>query len=225
MRLLLLAVASAVLATSGAEANLIANGNFEAGLTDWTGATTGAFGNKFYANPNGAPSPVSLRPIAFLPSGGTTVAVSDQTGPGGEALFQSFTTNGGVLHLTFDWFDNTYFTQFGTAIDGTQQVGRVDIMSAIDPFGIGPDVVENLILNPSLPSNPDAPMAVPWEFASFQFTLAPGTYELRFGNGQCCNFQEFGVDNVTLTTPEPLTSSILCFGIAGLVGLRRRRKA
>jgi hypothetical protein len=76
----------------------------------------------------------------------------------------------------------------------------------------------------------DASTTIPWESASFTITgLSAGTYELRFGNGQCCDFQQFGVDNVSLTTsvPEPDTWSLMLLGFAvlGYSGYRRAHSA
>lgn len=146
-----------------------------------------------------------------------------------EVLLQSFTTPGGQLTLTFDWFNKTNFAQFGSAIDGSTQSARVDILfNGASPFDVGAGVADNLMLNEGTLTDPST--TIPWESASFTITgLSAGTYELRFGNGQCCNFQQFGVDNVSLTTsvPEPQTWSLMLLGFAalGYSGYRRAHSA
>jgi hypothetical protein len=133
--------------------------------------------------------------------------VSDQNGPGGEVPLQSFTTSGGALTLNFDCF-NFYAPQSGTALNGNSQSARVDILfSGASAFDVTSGVAENLILNttPSL-----------WQSATYNITdLAAGTYQLRFGSGQCCYYQEFGVDNVSLTeaVPEPSTWAMMIPGL------------
>jgi hypothetical protein len=85
--------------------------------------------------------------------------VSDQNGPGGEVLLQSFTTSGGALTLNFDWFNNFYAAQSGTALNGNSQSARVDILfSGASAFDVTSGVAENLVLN-TTPSS--------WQSATF----------------------------------------------------------
>ena len=219
---------SAACAANANAAQLITNGDFETGsLAGWTTVGTGCCSNNFYLIGNGANAPASGLPTQVNPAGGNYAAVSDQYGTGGEALLQSFTTPGGPLTLKFDWFDNDHNGQFGTAIDGSEQTGRVDILGAsASPFDVGSGVVQNLLLGAGTYTPYGA--TIPWQSASFTITgLAAGTYQLRFGNGQCCYFQEFGVDNVSLTSsvPEPGVWTMLLVGFGGLgVAMRARRK-
>ena len=212
-------------------AELITNGGFETGdFTGWTHAGTylggsPIFGNEFYVIGNGGSGPISGHASQVNAGGGSFVAMSDQNGPGGEALLQSFTTLGGLLNLSFDWFDNDHNGQFGNAIDGSEQNGRVDILfGAAGQFDVGGGVALNLLNNAGTTTGFGT--TIPWQSSNFSFSLAAGTYSLRFGNGECCFYQEFGVDNVSLTTGVPETSTwalmIAGFGMVGAT-LRRRR--
>jgi len=205
--------------------NLITNGDFETGtFAGWTTVSAGGFGNAFYLSGNGSSGPISGNPSQTNPTGGNFNATSDQNGPGGEALLQTFTTVGGTQTLSFDWFDNDHFGQSGGNINGSTQTGRVDIITATaDAFDTGAGVVQNLILNQGTVSGVGT--STPWRSSTFTLSLAAGSYQLRFGNGQCCFYHEFGVDNVVLTgVPEPKTWALMLagFGLAG-VALRRWR--
>jgi hypothetical protein len=206
-----------------ARANLITNGDFNSGaLAGWTTVSTGGNANAFYVIPNGSSAPVSGLAIPVNSTGGNYFAASDQVGPGGEVLLQSFTTSGGALTLTFNWFDNSHTAQSGTALNGSSQAARVDILfNGASAFDVGAGVAENLMLNTTSSS---------WQSATYNITdLAAGTYELRFGSGQNSYYQEFGVDNVSLTeaVPEPSTWAMMILGFAGVgfMGYRRSRKS
>lgn len=214
-------------ASASAATQLISNGDFEgASLAGWTvNIVGGGFGNGFYLTPNGAPAPVSGHPTLPNPSGGLFAAVSDQFGPGGEEMRQAFVVAPGTtsLMLTFDWFNATYSPYAGTAIDGSAQAGRADILFAgAAPLDTGGGVAMPLLLNAGVF---DAPM--PWVSASFDLSaLPPGAYELRFGNGQCCFYQQFGVDNVSLlalAVPEPAGYLLFGPGLIALAVYRHRR--
>lgn len=214
---------------------LITNGNFETGnLSGWTQNSTGGAGNAFYAIANGAPVPQSGHPTQVNPNGGSAnnfVAVSDQYGAGGAELRQSFikTADMTSLVLSFDWFNNTHSQYVGSQINGSQQAGRVDILTAGSaPFDTTIGVVQNLLLNAGSLTN--FGITIPWVIqSSFDLSsLAPGAYDLRIGNGQCCWYQEFGVDNVSLRAtvaevPEPFTTALLGVGIMGIVATRRKK--
>lgn len=222
------AISLAVLGAAGsatAATNLVTNGDFETGtLAGWT--VTNNISGSFYAIANGSNVPESGHPTDVNPGGGNFVAVSDQDNTSGQTLSQAFTTTGGSLTLTFDWFDNDHEGQFGTAIDGSEQTGRVDIMFATaGAFDVGAGVAQNLILGQGTFTNLGT--TIPWQNASFTLTgLAAGNYVLRFGNGQCCFFQEFGVDNVVLLSavPEPTTWMLMIAGF-GLTGFAMRRRS
>jgi hypothetical protein len=218
--------------STNASANLITNGDFESGsLAGWTTTTAGESNNRFYLVANGGSGPVSGAFTQSNPNGGNFFAMSDQDGAGGGALLQSFTTLGGTLTLTYDYFDNSHLAQTGTAIDGSpgNQTARVDILSAVaSPFDVGSGVVQNLFIgtNPSADTNLND--SVPWITVTDTITgLAAGSYQLRFGSGQCCYFQEFGVDNVDLEAalPESSTWAMIILGFAGIGFMTYRRKS
>src|SRR5580698_7811391 len=90
-------------ATAG---QLILNGGFEAGLTDWTTTDSNPFGTpgSFFAD-TGTTTPLNGFPTvgAFA---GTGYAVSDSQGPGSHALTQTFTAPVGLTDavLSFEMF-------------------------------------------------------------------------------------------------------------------------
>jgi len=229
MSLTLKALVFAVVAAAAAPVlagpiQLITNGSFETGtLTGWTMNGTGYADNKFYAAKNGANAPVSAYATQTNANGGTWYALSDQTGAGGETLSQSFTKTGNMssLILSFDWFNTVHTSYSGTTIDGSGEAGRIDIMSAVAAtYDVGSGVVKNLELNAGSTTTTMA-----WQHVSFDLSsLAAGTYSLRFATGQCCSYQEMGVDNVSLVAnvPEPASLMLGLAGFAALAWQRRR---
>ena len=128
---------------SNAQANLITNGDFSAGLTGWTVTTQeGSQGTNWFADTVGATTPLSAQPTS--PDGGGVggYAVTDQTGIGATALTQSFTVApGSTVTVMFDMFVNDWsragpianaagldYTSGGTL--APNQHARVDILTA-----------------------------------------------------------------------------------------------
>ncbi len=224
-----LAVALGALGSAAHAGNLLVNGGFESGdFTGWSVNNTGCCGNDFYVVTNGSNAPVSGFALDANPTGEGFFAVSDQDGAGGEVLTQAFTASGSSATVKFDWFDNSYATQFGDDLTGATQTGSVDILTGTaDPYSTAPsDVVANLLLNPTGTGGPN-----PWTTSTFTVggLTAGQTYQIRFGTGQCCFFQELGVDNVSVSgVPEPASWTMMLtgvFGVAGALRLTRRRQA
>lgn len=218
MKKYIVALALLASASGASAANILVNGNFEAGnLSGWSNVT----GRVYVDNNNGGGTPVSNRATPFNANGGSFFAVGDMTGPGSEILLQSFTVTGEPVTVSFDWFNRSAATQSGTSLSGSQS-NRVDILTAgAGAYDVGAGVVANLLLNQT--SNN-------WQSALFTLNLAAGNYQFRFGSSTCCNFQNFGIDNVSVTeaaaeVPEPAMIALFGLGAAALGFGRRRRKA
>lgn len=227
---LLMAAGLAQAQTPSKPVELLRNGNFETGnLNGWTLNSDNL--NRFYAIPNGGAGVDSGAPTQFLAGGGSFVAVADQNGVGASELRQAFSVSARTssLVLAFDWFNNTHAAQAGTDLASSRsQVGRIDILRAGAPaFESTTTVVRNLILNAGTLT--DRGTAIPWAHATFDLSgLAPGNYEIRFGNRQFDYFQEMGVDNVSLLAqaapiPEPATALSMLLGLGAVLMSRRAR--
>ncbi len=217
MKKYIAALALLVSASGASAANILVNGDFEAGnLSGWTNVT----GRVYVDNNNGTGTPVSNRATPINANGGSFFAVGDMSGGGSEILLQSFTVTGEPVTVSFDWFNNSYTGQSGTTLSGSQS-NRVDILAAgANAYDVGAGVVANLLLNQTSSS---------WQSALFTLNLAAGSYQFRFGSSTCCFFQNFGIDNVSVSeataeVPEPAMIALFGLGAAAL-GLGRRRKA
>jgi hypothetical protein len=160
--------------------------------------------------------------------------VSDQTGPGAGALFQSFVLGGGTTSgiLSFwMYIANAASTQLGTGFDftsGANQNARVDLLSGTpaDPLALGSAVLFNAFIGGN---------SFGWTFFTFDvssFLTAPGAYTLRFAEVDNQGFFAHGIDDVSLVTtattatPEPATMTLMATGLIGMAGfVRRRRRA
>ncbi len=225
----LFVLAALVLAVTAASANnLITNGGFESGLAGWTEFDQPGGSGSWFAV-SGTTAPLSGEPTVG-PASGTMYALTDQTGPGSHVLLQSFTVTGGSQTLSFDMFVNDWAGVIvGCGLDYTvtpTECGRVDILAGnANPFDTGSGVIQNLYMGAdNLNGNPN-----PYTAYSFNLNLAPGTYQLRFGEADNQSFFNMGVDNVSLqsgtSTPEPGTLTLFGTAILGMAsGLRRKLK-
>lgn len=222
----------------GPTVELLANGNFESdSFASWATMDLPAVadGAWFISTPGGL-TPLSDMPTAANAAGGTSYAVTDQTGPGTHVLYQSFTVppNAVSVMLSYEMFVND--ADGGPIIDpagldhdlASNQHSRVDILyDGAAPFStIGLDVAANyyLSVDPQL-SNPN-----PYTFYSHDVTsiVSPGsTYMLRFAEVDNLGFLNMGVDNVSIVAtlvPEPSTV-ILISWISFVCAMRVRRLA
>ncbi|HYA89849.1 MAG TPA: PEP-CTERM sorting domain-containing protein [archaeon] len=227
-----LLVLSALSGTARADSQLITNGNFATGdLTGWTEADqAGGSGSWFVSSTTS--SPLSGFQTPGPPGSDSFYALTDQTGPGSHVLIQSFTVPVGTtsLVLTFNMFSND---QDGGpfcpgALDYTiepNQCARVDILTAgAGAFDTGAGVVGNLY---ETATQTVEEATNPWVSYTFDLTgLAPGTYQLRFGEVDNQDFFQQGVDDVSLvaSTPEPGTLLLLGTGLLSALGLKRRKQ-
>src|SRR5215831_19116976 len=134
-------------------ANLITNGDFEAGLSGWTVTNeTGSFpGSNWFAQ-TGTLSPFSGFAVPTPPQG-LIAAMTDQGGPGSHVLMQSFVVPSGItsVQVSFLLFignrDGGFFTPNSLDFNVIpNQQARVDILTGSGTaFDLSPaDIVANL---------------------------------------------------------------------------------
>jgi len=209
----------------------ITNGGFESGLFGWsTFAAPGSLPatGRYYLQGLDLTLPISNN-AALPPHSGAAFAVSDQTGPGAGALYQSFVLGSGSSSATLSFWmyiANLATQALGPGFDfagAPNQHARVDLLSGTpaNPLALGSAV----LFNPFIGGN-----SFGWTFFSFDvssFLTAPGTYTLRFAEVDNQSFFAHGIDDVSLvttTTPEPTTLSLFAIGCVALAVVRRRRK-
>lgn len=235
MKMILVVAASAALATPSVAAELLVNGDFEAGtFAGWSSNTqSGSFGNRSIDTP-GTTTPLASFPTAANPSGGNFYAVTSQINRGAYSMTQGFTLASGTTSamLTFQMFNRN--TEATTIINpaglvynaGPNQHARVDILTAgAGAFSVAPgDIVANLYLG-SGPGTGIQPYAS-YSFNLLSLGLAAGnSYQVRFGQVDNQGFYNQGVDNVSIlatAVPEP-TSWLMMIAGFGLVGATVRR--
>jgi len=195
----LLLVFTVFSATARADSQLITNGNFATG--DFTGWTEAdqAGGSGSWFVSSSTSSPISCFQTPGPPGSDSFYAVTDQSGPG--ALDYTINPN---------------------------QCARVDILTGTaGAFDTGAGVIENLY---ETATQTVGTLTNPWVSYTFDLTgLAPGTYQLRFGEVDNQDFFQQGVDDVSIeaaiaATPEPGTLLLLGTGMLSALGLKRRKQ-
>ncbi|QDU22816.1 LamG-like jellyroll fold domain-containing protein [Urbifossiella limnaea] len=206
-------------AGTGGSTQLLTNGNFETGsLTGWTTLTPQGNG-AYFASAPGASTPTSGRPTVGNPSGGTTYAVSDESGPSVHGLLQTFTVPATATQvvLSYQMFVNDY-NGAGAIVNpaglttsaGANQHARVDLLRAVSaPFSTAPaDVLQNFYLgtDPPAGANPHAYLNYSFDITAF---VVPGqTYQVRFADVETQFFLNVGVDNVSVLATSPSARSL-----------------
>lgn len=213
---------------------LIVNGGFESGFSGWStvdetgGATSG------WNIQTGTTSPINGITVPAPPQG-THAAMTDSTGPGSHALYQSFTvTPGSTAILSFDLFAGSQagiFTPTPESLDFNaipNQQARVDILA-------GATTVANAFSLTSVVDNVFDPSVATSSYTPYSFDItsavgAGGTFTLRFAEVDNLAIFNLGVDNVSivtsqLATPEPSSALIVLTFAALFVGLSGKSKA
>lgn len=239
LTVMLLATIAIVFSTP-LQAELISNGGFESGFTGWTVVDQLGSDGTFFVQ-SGTSSPIIDNGIAVpLPPEGTKAAMTDAQAGGGHVIYQDFTVPNGFVsgHIGFSLFLNNTADKFYTPSNldwaatntpgsaNLNQQARVDILSpSADVFGV--TVLQNLFQ-----TNEGDPLVSGYtpfliDISSLLQSHQGETLRLRFAEIDNVNLFNFGVDNVTLTTPVPLppSFSLALSGFAGIFwGSRRRNK-
>ncbi len=217
-----------------AHGDLISNGGFESGFSDWTRLDQLGSDGTFHLQ-SGTTSPVNGDPVP-APPGGSTATMTDAQGPGAHVLYQLFTASSLVPPTTLD-FDlfignraNAFFApatlDFGTT--ALNQQARVDILrGGADPFSVDPaaDVLLNVFQ--TLPGDP---LVSGYTHHSIDITTLLNDnlgqpLMLRFAETDNVNFFQFGVDNVRVeasAVPDSTSEAMVFLVVLGLCWAGRR---
>jgi len=213
-------------------ANLITNGDFEAGLSGWTvtNETGSSPGSNWFAQ-TGTLSPFSGFAVPAPPQG-LSAAMADQVGPGSHVLMQSFVVPSGFtsVQVSFLLFIGNrasgFFTPNSLDFDVfPNQQARVDLLTASGPaFDLNPaDIVANLYQ-----THVGDPLLSGYSLrSSIVSGLTPGAYQLRFAEVDNQLWFQMGVDSVAVdaVVSEPATFGWMGFTSIVLVISSRRAQA
>lgn len=196
-------------------AELVVNGSFEshagsgATLFDgWTITTQAAGQGGFYAQ-TGTVSPTNNLEVAAPPLG-SGAAMSDQSGPSSQVLYQDITLPAGIPALLSlrllvsnqsDDFVSPATLDYSTAQPNQQ--ARIDIMSpAAPPFDLGPGVLRNLYQTQPGDARSAAYTPLSWDVSAF----AGQTVRLRVAQADNLHGLNLGIDGVSLQTAATVST-------------------
>lgn len=218
-----LTLASALALTAFARpaaADIIANGGFEGGMTGWTIVNSNNSLGSFYLQ-YGIYSPVNGDTVVS-PAMGSYASMTDGDGPGSHLLWQDFTLNSASSQylLSFDIFIANRAPQYATPLSGTLDFGipglnqqvRVDLMLAttIDAFSVD---AADVLLNIYQSSAGDTLISPAYVTITADITNIVNAnlgipLRIRFAETDNVAPLQFGVDNVSITSADPLPPSI-----------------
>ncbi len=199
---------------------LISNGGFETGLTGWTVASSAGSGGSWFAD-TATFTPLTGNPTVG-PFSGTAYAVTDQFGPGVNALSQAYTVPMGTTSLTlaFDMFINDWAPS-----TGDERMSVLILGAGGNPV-TGAGTLSTLFSGDTLVTGGQPNPYIAYSFSIIGFV--PGdTYILALQETDTMYNMNVGVDDVSLETaavPEPNTVALLLGVLValGAFGWRRR---
>lgn len=223
-----------------ARADLVSNGDFEAGLSAWTMADQLGSDGTFQAQ-TGTTSPLNGFPVPAPPQG-VTAAMTDSSGPGSHVIYQDFVVPTSVANASvgFSLYVDNHAGTFRTpatldfATPTLNQQARVDLMaSSADPFGLA---VGDILLNLYQTSVGDPAVSGYTDYlidVTTLFQAHPGeTLRLRFAEVDNVDAFNLGVDAVRVLTtdtavPEASTwiAAPVAIALAAYSHRRRRQRA
>ena len=207
--------------TAKADIQLLSNGGFEAGsLAGWTVTSSGGSLGTWLAN-TGNFTPLTGNQTVGAASG-NWYAVTDQFGPGVNALSQAFTVPVGPIGHIF-WSFDMFVNDWGTDFTSATQYLRLGLLAQ------GANPVSGAFLAFALPAVPVLVSGgVPNPYIHYSINLsglvtAGQTYQIDFRESDAAFPMNVGVDNVSIVaTPEP-SSVVLLLGVLVAAGVRIRK--